>query len=86
MQKNLYLDAGVRQAFHTAYLSASTYCQIYTQSRNADRVETGSRTESLERSYERVDYAGEAIVKAVELPSLGKEEYRPVNASEAGSG
>jgi hypothetical protein len=32
--------------------------------------------------YDRIREAGEAIVKAVELPSLGEDEYQPLKNGE----
>ena len=79
VENNLYLDAEARQAFRIAYNSASTYCQIYTELREADSTERQRREKALSESWESVVYAGEAIVKAVELPGLVEEEHEPAN-------
>ena len=79
VENNLYLDAEVRKAFRLAYHSASTYCQIYTELREADPIERQRREKSLSESWDSVNDAGEAIVKAVELPSLVEEEHKPLN-------
>ena len=79
VRNNLYLGAEVRQAFRTAYHSASTYCQIYTELREADSTERQQREGVLSESWKSVNDAGEAIVKAVELPSLVEEEHKPLN-------
>ena len=71
VNNNLYLEAEARQAFSTAYHSASTYCQIYTELREADAFERERREKVLSESWDSVNDAGEAIVKAVELPSFG---------------
>ena len=78
VKNNLYLDAEVRKAFRIAYHSASTYCQIYTELREADSTERQRREGVLSESWKSVNDAGEAIVKAVELPSLVEEEHKPV--------
>ena len=79
VKNNLYLGAEVRQAFRTAYHSASTYCQIYTELREADPVERKRREKVLSESWDSVNDAGEAIVKAVELPGLIEKEHKPLN-------
>ena len=79
VRNNLYLGAEVRQAFRLAYHSASTYCQIYTELREADSIERQQREDVLSESWKSVNDAGEAIVKAVELPSLMEEEHKPLN-------
>ena len=84
VKNSLYLDAEARQAFHTAYMSASTYCSIYTELRQASSDERKLREDVLAESWKSVNDAGEAIVKAVELPSLGEEEHRTVNPLEDG--
>lgn len=79
VKNNLYLDAEVRKAFRIAYHSAPTYCQIYTELREADSIERQRREGVLSESWDSVNDAGEAIVKAVELPSLVEEEHKPLN-------
>ena len=79
VENNLYLDAEVRQAFRLAYHSASTYCQIYTELREADSIERQQREDVLSESWKSVNDAGEAIVKAVELPGLVEKEYKPAS-------
>ncbi len=79
VENNLYLDAEVRQAFRTAYHSASTYCQIYTELREADSIERQRREKSLSESWDSVNDAGEVIAKAVELPDLVEKEHKPVS-------
>lgn len=78
VRNNLYLEEEARQAFCLAYHSASTYCQIYTELREADSTERQRREGVLSESWESVNDAGEAIVKAVELPSLVEEEHKPI--------
>ena len=79
VKNNLYLDPEVRQAFRTAYHSASTYCQIYTELREADSIERQRREKYLSESWDNVNDAGELIAKAVELPDLVEKEHRPVS-------
>ena len=79
VKNNLYLDPEVRQAFRTAYHSASTYCQIYTELREADSIERQRRERSLSESWDSVNDAGEVIAKAVELPDLVEKEHKPVS-------
>lgn len=61
-----------------AYHSASTYCQIYTELREAGPIERQQREGVLSESWKGVNDPGEAIVKAVELPSLVEEEHKQV--------
>lgn len=75
VKNNLYLEEEARKAFRIAYNSASTYCQIYTELREADSIERQRREKALSESWESVVYAGEAIAKAVELPDLVEKEY-----------
>lgn len=81
IENNLYLEEKARQAFCTAYHSAATYCQIYTELCEADAIERQRREKVLSESWNSVNDAGEAIVKAVELPSLVEEEHKPPNFS-----
>lgn len=78
VRNNLYLEEEAGRAFRIAYHSASTYCQIYTELREADSTERQRREGVLSESWKSVNDAGEAIVKAVELPSLVEEEHKPV--------
>ena len=79
VRNNFYLEEEARQAFCIAYHSASTYCQIYTELREADSTERQRREGVRLESWDSVNDAGEAIVKAVELPSLVEEEHKPLN-------
>ena len=51
VNNNLYLEAEARQAFSIAYHSASTYCQIYTELREADAIERQRREKVLSESW-----------------------------------
>ncbi|MGD0651006.1 MAG: hypothetical protein ABSA97_07685 [Verrucomicrobiia bacterium] len=64
----LYLDADARQAFAEAYGAAFIHSE-YTRGRQDD--EDRKRVES---NWNRIEKAGDAIVKGVELPSIGKSE------------
>ena len=76
VENNLYLDAEVRQAFKVAYLSASRHSNILRSCRGSSRPEDH---EESKKNWKEINYTGEVIVKAVKLPSLGKEEYKPVS-------
>ena len=79
VRNNLYLEEEAGQAFRIAYHSAPTYCQIHTELREADSTERQRREGVLSESWKSVNDAGEAIVKAVELPGLVEEEHEPAN-------
>ena len=85
-ENSLYLDAEARKAFITAFKSAPTYCQIWTELREADAGEMEMRESVLTESWESVSSAGKVIVKAVELPSLAEEEPNPADPSEGREG
>jgi hypothetical protein len=73
----LYLDGEARQAFKIAYHAASNHREFLRPALNAD---------AARESWKLITDAGEAIVKGVELPSLGEEEYRPVNLPDSENG
>lgn len=79
VRNNLYLEEEAGRAFRIAYHSAPTYCQIYTELREADSTERHRREGVFSESWKSVNDAGEAIVKAVELPSLVEEEHKSLN-------
>ena len=81
-ENSLYLDAEARRAFITAFKSAPTYCQIWTELREADAGESERREDVLNESWESVSSAGKVIVEAVELPSLAGEEPKAVDPSD----
>ncbi len=73
----LYLDAEARQAFKMAYHAASDHRGFLRPEFDA----AGAR-----ENWKRITDAAEAIVKGVELPSLGEEEYKLVNLPEVEDG
>ena len=54
VRNNLYLEEGARQAFCIAYHSASTYCQMYTELREADSIERRQKEGVLSESWKSV--------------------------------
>ncbi len=73
----LYLDADARQAFLKAFQAAFALRQF--AGGNRDSTEG---TEIIKENFRAVMNAGEKIVKGVELPSLGEDEYKPVDPLE----
>ena len=70
----LYLDAEARQAFRLAYHAAADH-KSFKDAREVDLIK---------ENWKKIIDAGEAIVKAVNLPSLGKE-YEPVEVVKEGT-
>jgi hypothetical protein len=70
----LYLTPAAREAFNTAYFAASAQRAFVRNHANAELVEA---------NWSRVKSAGEVIVAAVELPSLGEREVRNAEAASA---
>ena len=75
----LYLDAEARQAFLNAYHGAFAHRELADEYRG-----TSEGKEIIEKNFMAVINAGDKIVKGVELPSLGEEEYKPVELSAPG--
>jgi hypothetical protein len=73
----LYLDAEVRQSFRAAYFAASTH---------KDFLRSSFDSNTVRENWKTITDTGDAIVKAVALPRLGEDEYKPVNPSEIESG
>jgi hypothetical protein len=77
MENCLYLDAEARPAFKAAYHAALDHRSFLRPPLDAG---------AAKENWKRITDAGEAIVRGVELPSLGEEEYKPVNSSELEDG
>ncbi len=75
----LYLDAEARQAFLEAYHAAFAY-----REHAAGNRESPEGSEIVKENFMAVLNAGDMIVKGVELPSLGEDEYKPVDPSKPG--
>ena len=67
----LYLDAETRNAFSAAYHAAQMH---------KDLLRPVPQTEAARENWEVIRKAGQAVVKGVELPSVGDNEYRPLQA------
>ena len=74
----LYLDAEARQAFHNAYHAVFSHRELVDGYRG-----TSEGSEIVKKNFSTVMEAGDKIVKGVELPSLGEDEYKPVAPSES---
>lgn len=72
----LYLDAESRAAFRDAYHAAFLHRDLVNGNRG-----TGDGSEDIIQNFKVITDAGEKIVKGVELPSLGEDEYKPVDPS-----
>lgn len=75
----LYLDAEARQAFRDAFHAAFAHRELVDGYRG-----TSEGSEIVKENFSKVMEAGERIVKGVDLPSLGEDEYKPVDPSKAG--
>jgi hypothetical protein len=73
----LYLDGEARQAFKIAYHAASNHREFLRPQLDAD---------AARENWKLITDAGEAIVKGVDLPSLGEEEYRQVSLPDSENG
>lgn len=77
----LYLSAGARGAFHVAMQSALGHKDIL-----ALRVPQRDANFVMQ-NWHRIVAAGDAIVRGVDLPSLGEEEFKSISqATEAEQG
>ena len=74
----LYLHADARHAFRTAYLSAPNHRDLLEYHR-------GERA-MIEENWQHIIEAGNIFVEAVELPSLGEDEYLPLKKGEEDNG
>lgn len=74
----LYLDAEARQAFSEAYHAA----YVHRERADGNRAMAEGK-EIIKEDLMAVMNAGEKIVKGVELPSLGEDEYKSVDPSNA---
>jgi hypothetical protein len=70
----LFLTSAAREAFNTAYFAASAQRAFVRNHASADLVES---------NWSKVTSAGEVIVAAVDLPSLGEREGRDAAAQSA---
>lgn len=77
VQNCLYLDEDARHAFRVAYHAAFNHRELR---------DAREDPEVLEESWERIQAAGDVIRKAVELPSLGEDEYKPLKDGEEKEG
>ena len=75
----IYLDAESRQAFRIAYDAAFRHRRLVDRYRG-----TSDGSDKIEENYDTIKNAGDKIVKGVELPSLGEDEYKPVDPTDAG--
>lgn len=73
----LYLDAESRWAFRHAYNAAFLHRELVDGSRGRQ-----GGSEKIKANFRVISDAGGTIVKGVELPSLGEDEYKPVDPSE----
>ena len=79
----LYLEADAREKFLSAYYAALNHPEL--KERTARCLSPENRAD-LAENWKKINDAPEAIVKAVELPSLGEQEHRLDNSSEDESG
>lgn len=74
----LYLTPEARSAFNTAFHCALTHKDY--------KSTLAIQNDLVERNWDRIIAAGEAIVKGVELPSLGEAEFKIENLPTAERG
>ena len=74
----LYLDAESRPAFRDAYDAAFLHRDLVDGYRG---IPEGS--EKIIENFKVITDAGEQIVEAAELPSLGEKEYKPIDPPES---
>lgn len=68
----LYLDPEARRAFSAAYHAAHMH---------KDLLRPVLQAEAAKQNWDVLQKAGQAIVRGVDLPSLGESEYLPVQPS-----
>jgi hypothetical protein len=69
VNNSLYLTKESRNAFRDAYIAADIHPAL-----RRDRV----NAEELKENFQKILRAGQALVEAVSLPSLGDNEYSPI--------
>ena len=72
VKNSLYLTIKSRNAFHEAYMAADIHPDL-----QRDRVSA----KELKENFQKIRRAGQVLVEAVSLPSLGDNEYSPINDS-----
>ena len=77
VKNSLYLTKESRNAFYDAFMAAFIHPDL-----KRSRV---SSTE-LKENFQKIRCAGEVFVEAVSLPSLGDNEYSPINDSKQKQG
>ena len=77
VKNSLYLTKESRNAFHEAYIAADIHPAL-----QRDRV----NAKELKENFQKILRAGQVLVKAVSLPSLGDSEYSPINDSKEKKG
>ncbi len=75
----LYLEANAREKFLSAYYAARNHPEL---KRIAAEHSSPENEADLAENWKKINDAPEAIVKAVELPSLGEQEHRLGSSSE----
>ena len=75
----LYLEAGAREKFLSAYYAARNHPELKER---RVRCPSPENMADLAENWKKINDAPEAIVKAVELPSLGEREHELGNSSE----
>ena len=75
----LYLEADAREKFLGAYYAAQNHPEL---KRRAAECGSPENMADLDKNWKKINDAPEAIVKAVELPSLGEQEHGLGNSSE----
>jgi hypothetical protein len=69
VNNSLYLTKESRNAFHDAYMAADIHPDLLR-----DRVSA----KELKENFNKILRAGQILVEAVSLPSLGENEYSPI--------
>ena len=65
--------------------SRIAYDAAFRHRRLVDRYRgTSEGSDKIEENYDTIKNAGDKIVKGVELPSLGEDEYKPVDPTDTG--
>ena len=77
VNNSLYLTKDSRNAFHEAYMAALIHPDL-----KQDRVSSAE----LKENFQKILRAGQVLVEAVSLPSLGENEYSPIRYSQEQKG
>jgi len=80
----LYLAPKARKAFNHAYMCASNHknfldeLKFIVENAPNDKQRLAETNDLIQKNWNDISIAGQAIVEGVELPTIGEEEFKEI--------